>query len=542
MSFSRSSYLFFFILIWNTSLQAQQSIVGKVVVQNSQTYTGKTEVLTNFPIEISGIQTITDLNGLFQIDLSGKESFQFLTSSSSDYILLNQMQLESILLNVRDSLTLTIVMGRTQTVSANKSRFFQQLKKTFTKTQTRLQAFLKKEQMDSISSFFLENVFNTQINKQLLENYLLDTEQQLEYWSNKLSTVHLDQENEIFKEAYSLLRRGNFIGLEKVLSQNPPDEEDSEAWFNLRLSWYIANGQLQKMIDLYDLILEIDYNNFNRLLEYQRFLKLVKDSSKSKLVEQRLLGMAKKPIEKMEVYHTLGGIYLQEKDYSRAIQLYEQTLSLLPKANSNYRFKPIQALVLQELALVYHIQSSNQKDYQYLSDAITIYEDLTTYQRSVYEVALMRAEHLLATFYTDDREYRIALRTINSSYLVAQQLAQQYPQLYLEELAQMSMLKGFLAAKLDQYATAETSFSLAITYYERMAKQNPSLLYASIEGYIQLSDLYTKQFEQTENIDFQQKGIEAIDKAKENLQRLSIFQNELDSLWSTIEYYNGVLR
>ncbi len=542
---ARTSALILFLLCFPLFLPAQPlSINGKVVEQNSLTLKGKTALLNEVSLQFYGEKRQTDGNGEFELRLDRGKAPAYVLAEQPYFRLINQEAIErQLACSSESTMSLTVEMGRSQTLNANFSRFHQQLNQLFAQTQRKWFDLFYQEQIDSLTTLTGQK----KISWGQLRELIQELESHMEYWAQQLALVNLDHDAADYRRYYQQLRNGELASLGAAMKQLAQTKDlRNSAVKDLLVSWYTATGQLPRAMAILKKNMDSETPEARIWKEYYRLGMLTESFDQVMGMDERLYEAACDDGQQFLAFVDLTELYAAQLDWGKAAGTFEKAQNLWGTSLKEHagRYEPDYARLLVSMAVLRYQQSEMQQAKTLIEEAIAIYEQLSQDQPLRYEPDLMRSQAVLATFYIAySDQYAQALRTLKPTLLLAQRLSREHPQVYLIELADMYIWEGSCYQQLKQYEQAIRSFELATRYYDQLAQKNPLKLEQVCTGYFLIAECYNQLLNRTNDPAFKEKGLEA---TQSGLQKAGVWLRYdtigAEMMQKNLRYYEDVFR
>lgn len=505
------SFLFLSIEVFSQNL----SISGRVVEQNSQALTGKTRGVGNLNIVIDGKTAKTDKNGYFSLKINEKNRIGYVHLLSNEYQVINREVLEQLLSCSRENaLTLQVEVGKTRTIEANFSQFYQQLRQLMGQSEVRWFKLLYAQQTDSLATYLGRDIKPSSIDRTFLRELFHNLDPQMEYWARRLALINLDHYTSDFRTIYQRLRSGQLSELDQAIRLLAEKKDLRKSGIkDLLVSWYLAKGAFDKANTVLSKNQDQEPLYPSSLIEYYRLGMLIRSFDAIMGTDERLLNTICSEGHRFLVLSQLTELFAEQLDFGKAQTNYQAAHLLWEKRLSKHaaRYAPAYGQLLVNMGILLYQQSNTLEARKLVRQAIDLFENLSSEHPLLYEPAYMRAQSVLATFYLIyNNEYEQALRILDPALLLAQRLARQTPQLYLAEVADMYLWKARCHQQLKDYGLAINTYMLATRYYERRALRKPMELESVCNGYLLVAEAYSQQLSQTDDPAFKEKGMEVV--------------------------------
>jgi hypothetical protein len=509
--------LLLFLLLGISTFTQTLSISGRLTEQNSQSLTGQTRGLAGISLLIDGKTVKTDPNGYFSLKLNDKNRVGYLHLDSKEYQIINQEALEQALSCTQDNtLELQVEVGRTRTLAANFSRFYQQLRLQMGQTEIQWFKLFYAGQTDSLATLLSKEVNPADIDRAFLRELFHNLEPQMEYWANRLAMINLDRHASDFRSVYQKLRAGQMKGLDERIRQLAEKKDLRIGGIkDLLMSWHLANGRFLKAAEVLNQYKEQESVLPGALIEQYRLGILTRSFDAIMGTDEQLLNTVCREGPRFLALSQLTELFAEQLDFKKARTNYEAAQLLWEEGleKHNGRYTPSYARMLINMGILHYQQSNAVEARKLVRRAIDLFEKLSQEQPALYEPDFMRAQTVLATFYLIyNNDYEQALRILDPTLLLAQRLSRQTPQLYLSEVADMYLWKARCHQQLKDYDLAISTYQLATSYYESQAQQNPMELESVCNGYLLVAEVYSQQLNQTNDPTFKAKGFEFVQK------------------------------
>ncbi len=513
------TYVLFFVytLLGFSAFAQPLSISGRLIEQNSLSLTGKTRGLAGLSILIDGKTGKSDPNGYFSLKVNDKNRVGYLQLDSKEYQIINLEELEQALSCTQDpSIELQVEVGKTRTLSANFSRFYQQLRLQLGQTEIEWFKLLDTGQSDSLATLLGNEVSVSVIDRAFLRELFHNLEPLMEYWARRLATVNLDRQAPDFRAAYQKLRAGQLNGLDQVI-QELADKKDlrNSRIKDLLISWQLAQGQFGQAAEVLRKHQEQETVLPSALIEQYRLGMITRSFDAIMGTDDQLLNTVCREGPRFLALSRLTELFAEQLDFSKARTNYEAAQLLWNSDLQKHadRYAPAYARMLINMGILHYQQSNALEARKLVRQAIDIFEKLSLEQPTLYEPDYMRAQTVLATFYLIyNNDYEQALRILEPTLLLAQRLSRQTPQLYLSEVADMYLWKARCHQQLKDYDLAISTYLLATSYYEQQAIKNPMELESVCNGYLLVAEAYSQQLNRNNDPTYKIKGLEVVQK------------------------------
>jgi hypothetical protein len=545
----KTSILFFVFTLLGFSAFAQPlTISGRLIEQNSQTLTGQTRSLANLSLLIDGKTVKTDPNGYFSLKVNDKNRVGYLQLDSKEYQIINQEALEQALSCTQDNtIELQVEVGKTRTLSANFSRFYQQLRLQMGQTEVQWFQLFYAGQTDSLATLLGNAVNPAVIDRAFLRELFHNLEPQMEYWANRLAMINLDHHAPDFRSAYQQLRAGQTTGLDEVIRQLAEKKDLRISGIkDLLMSWYLANGKFGEAADILNKHKEQETVLPSALIEQYRLGMLTRSFDAIMGTDEQLLNTVCREGPRFLALSRLTELFAEQMDFRKARTNYEAAQLLWEEELDKHsdRYAPAYARMLINMGILHYQQSNAMEARTLVRQAIDLFERLSQEQPALYEPDFMRAQTVLSTFYLIyNNDYEQALRILDPTLLLAQRLSRQTPQLYLSEVADLYLWKARCHQQLKDYDLAISTYLLATNYYESQAMQNPMELESVCNGYLLVAEAYSQQLNQTNDPTYRVKGLEVVQKG---MQKANVWKRYdvtgADMMMENLKYFEDIFR
>lgn len=513
------TYILFFvyILLGFSAFAQPLSISGRLIEQNSLSLTGKTRGLAGLSLLIDGKSVKTDPNGYFSLKINGKNRIGYIHLDSKEYQISKQEAVEQLLSCTQEkTIELQVEAGKTRTLSANFSQFYQQLRLQMGQTEIQWFKLFYAQQTDSLATLLGNSIPPAAIDRAFLRELFHNLEPMMEYWARRLARINLDHHAPDFKTTYQRLRAGQLKGLDQAIESLAARKDLRVTGIkDLLVSWYLARGKFQKAAEVLTMNREQEQPLPSTLMEFYQLGMLSRSFDAIMGSDEQLLNNACQEGNRFLAYSHLSILFSEQLDFAKAVTNYEAA-DLLWEQNLNKhhaRYAPAYANMLINIGVLFYQQSNTLKAKELVNKAVEIYEGLSLESPALYEGDLMRAQSVLATFYlVYNNDYEQALRLLEPTLLLAQRLSRQNPQLYLSEVADLYLWKARCHQQLKDYDLAVNTYLLATNYYESQARQNPMELESVCNGYLLVAEAYSQQLNQSNAPVYKVKGLEVVQK------------------------------
>ena len=434
--------LFFAILFSVFQVNAQVVLKGVVSVQNSKTYSGKTQFVKNAEVEHinpnkAKTKDVTGDDGKFTLNIKGVETntqTQITVTpfgEFADYVVVNEKELKDVTLGRITPLSVYVCkkgeleQRQAEMVGINMRKLEERMEKDKKRLQNELDGLKSKN--DYLNSRYREIKDSLDIISKNIDNAF---ERIMEYAKNMVHE-NLDEHDEMYIKAYHCFSKGDF---------------DS-------VSYYLRDDELK--------------------MKRQKILQLQEEVHKEKELAALLTASAKQKEEYLgnsvnellKEYLLLARTYDMMNDYTKAKEYYESLVkidtthvkNILEFANYLQKIKEYanaEKYYQKALEILVELKKSNLNHYL-LDDYATTLNNFASVHKALHE------------FPKALQEYEEALK-------IRRMLANDNPETYLQDVAATLNNLANLHYDTKEYVKATEEFEEALKLYRKLVKETPN--------------------------------------------------------------------
>jgi len=514
-------------------LFAQQlQLKGVVTVQNSKTYTGKTQFVKNAEVEHinrnnAKTKDVTGDDGKFTLNIKGASAntqTQITVTpfgEFADYVVVNEKELKD------------ITLGRVTPVSVFvckkgdlEKRQAEMVGINMRKLEEKMEADKKRlqKELDAIraNNDYL-NVRYSQIKDSLdiISKNIDNAFERIKEYAKTMTLENLDDRDENYVKAYECFSRGALDSVSYYLQENDLDlkyqkfvqlqqeskkekelaavlTESAKAkeeftkniknelikeWLLLARTAVIQNDY-EKTIAFYEKIVQVDSLNAEIMLEYATFLHKYNEFEKAENYYQqclkinRALATENPKIHLQGIAKTLNSLALLHKkknEYSLAIKEFEEALHIFKEFATSKpdEFLPHVATALHNLATLHRELNDYSVALQEFEEALKIRRVLAEKDSNLYLSYVAISLNDLANFYNYNKKYFDALQKYEEALQIRRRLVDENPKENFPFIAQILNNLAALFANNKEYSKALPKYEEALLIRKKLEEENP---------------------------------------------------------------------
>ena len=563
----------FFVAIFGMvgySIAQQVQLKGVVTVQNSKTYTGKTQYVKNAEvIHPNAKSDVTDDDGNFTLNINGlKQNIQTQIAVIphgvyGDYVVVNEKELQNITLGRVTPVGVYICkkgeleQRQAEMVGINMKKLEERLEKDQKRLQKELDELKLKN--DYLNTRYSEIKDSLDIINKNIDNAF----ERIKEYAQNMTLENLDDKDGNYVKAYNCFSRGELDSVsyylndqelelkhqkilqlqeeakkEKALAEILTEsakakEEYSENTLNeLLKEWlllartYDMKNDYEKTMFYYEKVMNVDSLNADHLFEFANYLSSIREYAKAENYYLQCLEIYRK-LEKENpniyladignVTNKLADVYKNTNEYYKAIKKYEEALQIFRKLAEKKpdTYLPEVAKNLSSLASSHNAIKEYSVALKEYEETFKIYENLEN-QTPYLEYIAMSLNNLGALYYQlkEDEE---ALEKYEEALKIRRKLAEEGKTKYLADVAMTLQNFGLLYERCKDHPKALEKYEETLSIYQKLAEKNPkTYLYSVAEILQNLAYLHYKIKEYPKAIEQYEEALEIVKRLTTN--------------------------
>ena len=422
------------------SVAQQVQLKGVVTVQNSKTYTGKTQYVKNAEVTHPNAKNdVTDDDGKFTLNITGlRPNIQTHITviphgTYSDYVVVNEKELQNITLGRITPVGVYICkkgeleQRQAEMVGVN----MRKLEERMEKEQKRLQKEL--DELKSKNDYLNTRYGEIKDSLDIISKNMDKTFERIKEYAQNMTLENLDDKDDNYVKAYNCFSNG---------------ELDS-------VSYYLNDNELE--------------------LKHQKILQLQEEAKKERELVEILTESAKAKEEYSEnslnellkEWLLLARTYAIKNDHEKTIFYYEKVINA-DSTNVDNIFKYANYL--------YSTQDYVKAEKYYLQ-SLEICRELEKENPNTYLVDLAIALNNLAASHKAVNENIMALKEYKEALEIRRKLAEENPKMYLAYVATTLNNLANLLKEQNEYPEALEKYEEALEIRRKLAADDPKYLY-----------------------------------------------------------------
>jgi len=459
----KSINLFIALLIcFHINAQEDIQLSGLVIEQNSKFNTGEVNYLSDVKIKSAGATPqLSDNQGSFALIFAAKpvgNITRVFTSKTGYKVVNNEVLRHAVVLGRKKPLK--VVMCKTEVWHENKIIYHNIVKEAYQETYNERIAILEKEgkERDRLIAQ-MEREFDQKIKtiaqaNELLLRQLHAAQKHMTGLANKWLTINLDDQSEIYQEAYRQFLDKDIDGALKILEQVNLEERLAKQQLigdtlqknlqqDIELCLFKAElhqlkYQFDKAEEMYELALKYNSENPEILFEYNRYL------------------------------------YAQNQ-LNKVNQLYVETIDRYRQLaqNNPQNYLPDVAKILNNFGIVQSLTNELKQAEKSFEEALEIYRQLVQDNPQTYLPDVAATLNYLGNLQREKNELEQAEKSFEEALKIYRQLAQDNPQSYLSDMVGILNNLGDLQRDKNELKQAEKSYKEALEIYRQSTQEIP---------------------------------------------------------------------
>ncbi|MEM9936609.1 MAG: tetratricopeptide repeat protein, partial [Bacteroidota bacterium] len=479
--------IIWFLLVLPLGALGQQDVKlpGVVVERNSQFYSGKVNYISNVSIKSVGAKPrLSDQNGEFTLLFSNKPvgNVARVYASKSGFALVNEEVLKAAAVVGRTS-PLKIVMSQEDSLYYNQIAYYNIAKDAAIKSYEQKVRIPNKEGKEKdLLLAEMRVAFNQEIKTKdealkLLEQQKNDLEKRATELADKFLTINLDDQSARYQRAFRAFLKEDIdgalaildsvdlakrlatntadiqkvdsliVGLEKTKDNKQTQIQQDIQQCDFKAQLHILKFEWAEAENMYELALEYDSQNNDRLFDFAYFLQ-------------------------------------SQNRYQKATQRYHQILTRyrkLAEANSAV-YLPYVASTLNNLGNALTDQNDFGKGIPAYEEALTIYRKLAEANPAVYLSYVAGTLNNLGAALTDQNKYEKGIPVYEEVLIIRRKLAEANPAVYLPYVANTLNNLGNALTDQNDFEKGIPAYEEALTIYRKLAEANPAVYLPDVAG------------------------------------------------------------
>ncbi|HZJ36612.1 MAG TPA: tetratricopeptide repeat protein [Gillisia sp.] len=243
---------------------------------------------------------------------------------------------------------------------------------------------------------------------------------------------------------------------------------------------------------------------------------------------------------KASAHYHLGNIFTEEFNLYDAQTHYTKSLMVFQNLseNSDVKFKPFKAAVLNNLGVTYKSMEEHQKALDHYEQALDEYQYLSTHNNALFIPYAAATLNSLSILYAEMKNFPKAIEYSHQTAAVYNNLADEFPEEYTHYLATSLHNLGLFYFELKTIESAKKYFIQALHIRKKLAKNEPEAFDADVcATALNLVELYQTQLEDTLDLNYKKLSLELLDDVSKRLQKYSEHRPVLMSMKSDCRYY-----
>jgi tetratricopeptide (TPR) repeat protein len=536
--------IFFVLIILNSQFSilncsAQQvQLKGVVTVQNSKTYTGKTQFVKNVEVAHINAQNaktkdVTGDDGKFILNIKGVEpntQTQITViphGEYADYVVVNEKELKDITLGRLTPVSVFICrkgeleQRQAEMVGINMRKLEERMEKDKKRLQKELDVL--KTTNDYLSVRYTEIKDSLEIISFHIDNAF----ERIKEYAKMMTLENLDERDANYVKAYECFSRGALDSVSYylpeyildlkyrkilLLQQEAKNERDlatiltesakakaefSENSLNeLLKEWLLLaraadmQNNYEKAMNYYEKIAQADSLNTDNILECADYLYKINEYDKAEKYYLQCLRINRELAYDNPKYYlhrvaqTLNNLAILHKsnnNFSDALREYIEALEIRRElaAENSTDYLPYMANTLNDLANLRNQFEEYPEALQLYKEALKIRKELAE-NNPKYLAAVAQTLNNVAVLHLNNKEYLFALQNFEDAFKIRKELALENPKNYLPAVAQTLNNLAIVHKNINQLDIAEEKYEEALEIRRKLAVDNPKVYLSEV--------------------------------------------------------------
>ena len=521
--------LIIIVLVGLTAKATAQQIPlrGVVTVQNSKTYTGKTQFVKNAEVTHPKAKSeVTDDDGKFTLIVSGekeKTQIQILVIPHGEYtgyVVVNEKALNDITLGRETPVGVYICkksdleQRQAEMVGIN----MRKLEERMELEKSRLQKEL--EELRAKNEYLNDRYSEIQDSLRIINEDFKNTFERIKEYATILTYENLDDRNENYVKAYECFARGELDSVayhlsdeyldlkykkvlelqqevkhERVLasilteSARVKEELAEERLSELKKEWlllantYEMKYDYEKVMFYYEKVIEADLSDVDNIFNYANYLQKIREYSKAKEYYLQCLEILKELADREPqsylgklgtVLHNLAELYSDNGDYIQSSLFFEQALDIRRKL-----VKENPEVHLSDLTKSLSGLGNIRRKVRNYEEALLLFEEAleslkkVEIEKSDHESDLANILKELGFLYYVQNEYEQALPLLSEALDISRTLAFKNPQTHNNLFINCLNDLAIMYAGINEHQTSVLFYKKAVYVLKQLADENP---------------------------------------------------------------------
>lgn len=243
---------------------------------------------------------------------------------------------------------------------------------------------------------------------------------------------------------------------------------------------------------------------------------------------------------KASAHYHLGNIFTEEFNLYDAQTHYTKSLMVFQNLseNSDVKFKPFKAAVLNNLGVTYKSMEEHQKALDHYEQALDEYQYLSTHDNALFTPYAAATLNSLSILYAEMKNFPKAIEYSHQAAAVYNNLADEFPEEYTHYLATSLHNLGLFYLELKTLELAKKYFMQALHIRKKLAKNHPEDFDADVcATALNLVELYQNQLVDKLDLNYKKMSLELLNDVSTRLQKYSEHRPVLMSMKSDCAYY-----
>jgi len=535
MNMKRVVFFIAFLGLIVHAIAQQIPLKGVVTVQNSKTYTGKTQYVKNAEITHRNAKNdVTDDDGKFTLNIIGLQPNTqtqiavMLSGAYHDYVVVNEKELRDITLGRITPVGVYICkkgeleQRQAEMVGINMRKFEERIETDKKRLQKELSELKSKN--DYLNARYSEIKDSLDI---ISKNEAKTLERITEYAQN-MTLENLDDRDDNYVKAYECFYRGELdsvsyylqyseleLKYQKILQLQEEARKEKELatiltesarakkeysenslsglikeWLLLARTFNMKNDYEKTML-FYEKAIYADTLNIDNLYEFAKYLFSIREYAKAEgyylqcLEKYRMLERENPKTYLVDIVMVLNNLAILHRTinaHQQALIEYEEALeicSVLTMENPKDYLDDL-ALTLNNLAVLHWYFKEYPKALEKYEEALEIRRKLAEENPKTYLADVAQTLNNLANLHTDIEEYIKASEEYEEALEIRRKLAEENPKDYLEKVALTLENLAILHHETQEYAKALVEFNEALEINKKLAEENPKAYLAFV--------------------------------------------------------------
>jgi len=532
----KSIHILFFAINFSVfQINAQVVLKGVVSVQNSKTYSGKTQFVKNAEVEHinpnkAKTKDVTGDDGKFTLNIKGVEiNSQTQISVTpfgefADYVVVNEKELKDVTLGRITPLSVYVCkkgeleQRQAEMVGINMRKLEERMEKDKKRLQNELDGLKSKN--DYLNSRYREIKDSLDIISKNIDNAF---ERIMEYAKNMVHE-NLDEHDEMYIKAYHCFSKGDFDSVsyylrddelkmkrQKILQLQEEVHKEKELAALLTASakqkeehlgnsvnelikeylllarTYDMMNDYMKAKEYYESLVKIDTTHVKNLLEFANYLQKIKEYANAEKYYQKALEILVE-LKKSNPNHYLlddyattlnnfASVHKALHEFPKALQEYEEALKIrrmLANENPETYIQDV-AATLNNLANLHYDTKEYEKATEEFEEALKLYRKLVKETPNTYFPFLATTLNNFGNLHYSLDEYSTAFEEYEEAFKILTKLAEVNPKAYLPDVAMTLNNLATLHSSVNEFKKALEEFGEALKNYKKLAVENPKI-------------------------------------------------------------------